>query len=127
MNSYHEVPKKSQMEMYDSYNEGPGTVLTRTMNEGGAFTESDMIDKTLEQIIHMKAHAKDLREARHRELSRKGAPTPVTSTITAVFPTVSSVPEDTAVLRNRETVQWAALFDIIVGKQKDDTVTNKCM
>jgi hypothetical protein len=115
------------MEMYDSYNEGPGTVLTRTMNEAGALPESDMIDKTLERIIHMKAHAKDLREARHRELSRKGASAPVTSTISAVFPSVPRVPEDTAISRNRGTVQWAALFDIIVGKQKDDTVTNKCM
>ena len=113
--------------MYDEFTVWRANAVGMTTEAEATLPESLVIDKTIESIIHMKAHAKDLREARQREQSRKSASAPATSTLSAVFPAVPPFAEETVGIHASSTVKWSELFDSIVGKEKSNTVTNECM
>lgn len=115
------------MEMYEEFNEWRENAIGLTTEAEATLPKSLEIDKTIESIIHMKAHTKDLREARQREQSRKSASAPATSTMSAVFPAVLPFADETAATRVASSVKWSELFDSIVGKEKSNTVTNECM
>ncbi len=115
------------MEMYDESIEWREKSVGLSTEARATLPKSQEIDRTIESIIHMRAHAKDLREARQREQSRKSASAPATSTMRAVFPAVLPFAEETVGIRAGSTVKWSELFDSIVGKEKSNTVTNDCM